>query len=137
MAAGLANVLPAPSVALVPRIEPYLVEVVVPFPLGFQNEAEALLSKTIADLLARPTLGEALATTPEPDEDSPRVATAAMVQSVARLVVQQAQELTAAAIVDMLTTPGKLRGMLPTEPPPDAGTPWLNKGLLAITPDAE
>jgi len=140
MAAGLANVLPAPSVAVVPRIEPYLVEVVLPFPLGSADQAVALAAAKVAELLAQPSLGAALATTPGVEEDSPRVATAAMVQAVARLVVEQAREIAAAAIVDVLTAPGKLKGMLPTEPPADDGVPWLNKGGLVVSgtnpPDA-
>lgn len=140
MAAGLANVLPAPSVAVVPRIEPYLVEVVVPFPLGSADQAVALAAQKVAELLAHPDLGEALASTPDVDEDSPRVATAAMVQAVARLIVEQAREIAQAAIVDIMTTPGKLAGMLPTEPPLDDLTPWLNKGGLTVSgmnpPDA-
>lgn len=139
-AAGLAPVLPAPSVAVVPRIEPYLVEVVVPFPLGSADEAVALAARTVAELLAQPDLGAAVAQTPGTDEDSPRVATAAMVQAVARGVVAQAHAIVRDAIRDLLTTPGRLAGLLPTEPPPEDLVPWLDRGALTITglnpPDA-
>lgn len=135
--AELALVLPAPSVAVVPRLEPYLVEVVIPFPLGSADEAVALAARMVAELLAQPDLGAALATTPGPDEDSPRVATAAMVQAVARHVVEQARAIAEAAaqaaIRDLLTTPGRLAGLLPTEPPAEDLVPWLDHGGLTVT----
>lgn len=137
MVAGLANALPAPSVAVVPRIEPYLIEVVLPFPLGAADQAVALAAEKVAELLAQPNLGAALVDAPSDlTDESPRAADTAFVQGVARLVVEQAREIAAAAIVDLVKTPGKLRGMLPTDLPPDAGTPWLNNGVLTVTPDA-
>ena len=127
---------PPPAVALAPRLEPHLVEVVVWYPFGAADEAVAAATAAVAERLAGPDLGPATAETPEADEDSPRVATAAMVQAVARLVAVEAERLAAEAVRALLTEPGRLRAMLPTEPPPEPGIPWLDGGVLAITPDA-
>ena len=137
MAAGLANTVVAPSVAVVPRIEPYLIEVVLPFPLGSADQAIAAAAEKVAELLAQPDLGAATVDAPaDLKDESQRVADTAFVQGVARLIVEQAEAFTLAAITDLMKTPRKLRRMLPTEPPPDAGTPWLDNGVLSITPDA-
>ncbi|WP_159392718.1 hypothetical protein [Methylobacterium sp. C1] len=135
MAASPMPALPA-VVAIAPRLEPHLVEVVVWYPFGAADEAVAAAAAKVAEVLAAPDLGAPTADTPDVDEDSPRVATAAMVQAVARLVIEEARKIAAAAVVDLMTKPGVMSGMLPTEPPPDAETPWLNKGGLAITPKA-
>jgi len=128
------------AVSIVPRFEPHLVEVVVWYPFGAADEAVAAAAAKVAELLAQTDLGAAFATSPDADDDSPRVATAAMVQAVARLVIERAEKSAAQiirkAIADLLTTPNTLRAFLPTEPPDQPGMPWLDKGVLAITPDA-
>ncbi len=125
--------LTVPGVDVLPRVEPYIVGVVLSYPLGAADQAVADAASKVAELLAQPDLGAALAVTPDDAEDSPRVATAAMVQAVARAVVEQARDLAAAAVHDLLTTPGRLRDMLPTEPPDRPGLPWLDRGGLVIT----
>ena len=127
---------PPPAVAIAPRLEPHLVEVVVWYPFGAADEAVADAAAAVAALLAQPNLGAATAETPGPDDESPRVATTAMVQAVARLVTAEARRIAAEAVRALMTEPGRLRGMLPTQPPPEPGTPWLDGGVLAITPEA-
>jgi|FEC22Drversion2_1045045.scaffolds.fasta_scaffold00216_50 hypothetical protein len=135
MAAGP---LPAPAsvVSIAPRIEPHVVEVAVWYPFGAADEAVAAAAEKVAELLAAPDLGTPLVDTPDVDDDSRQAANTAMVQAVARAVIAEAQNIAAAAVRDLITKPGALRGLLPTEPPPDPGVPWLNNGVLAFTPDA-
>lgn len=127
-------------IAIVPRLEPYLVEVVVWYPFGAADEAVTAAAATVEALLAQPDLGAALATSPPADDDSPRVATTEMVQAVVRQALAaagtDAARIVQAAIADLLTTPNTLRALLPTEPPDEAGRPWLDGGVLAITPEA-
>ena len=126
---------PPPAVALAPRLEPHLVEVVVWYPFGAADAAVAEAAAAVAALLAQPNLGAATAETPEAGDESPRVATTAMVQAVARLVTAEAREIAAEAVRALMTEPGRLRALLPTESPPEPGTPWLDGGVLAITPN--
>ncbi|MGU3417789.1 hypothetical protein [Methylobacterium sp. D54C] len=134
MVAGPSPV-PPQAVAVAASLEPHLVEVVVWYPFGAADEAVAAAAARVEALLAAPRLGAASAETPDTDDDGPRVATTAMVQAVARLVLDQARAIAAAALRDLMTEPGRLRALLPTAPPPDAATPWLDRGTVAITPD--
>ena len=138
--AAILNTMLSEAVAIVPRLEPCLVEVVVWYPFGAAAAAVAAAAAKVAELLARPDLGAAFAASPAADEDSARVATAAMVQAVARQVValaeKSAAQIVQKTIADLLTTPNTLRAFLPTEPPDRPGMPWLDRGGLAITPDA-
>lgn len=136
MASGLANVLADPSVGVVSVLEPRLVEVAVWFPFGASDEAVAAAAATVADLLARPDLGAALAESPDADDASRRVATAEMVQAVARAVTEAAREIAAAAILDVFTSPKKLRAMLPDTQPATPETPWRDGDTIAFTPPA-
>lgn len=142
MAASPIPGLPA-VVSIAPRLEPHLVEVVVWYPFGAADEAVAAAAAKVEELLAEPNLGAALVETPGFDDDSPRAASTAFAQELIRALrdelkayaVAQAEELAAAAVNDLITTPGKLRGLLPIELPSAPGVPWLNNGVLAFTPD--
>lgn len=136
MAASPIQGLPA-VVSIAPRLEPHLVEVMVWYPFGAADEAVAAAAAKVEELLARPDLGAVLVDAPSDlNDDSPRAADTAFVQAIARIVVEEAQNLANAAVSDLITKPGAMRSMLPTEPPATPGTPWLNKGVLAFTPDA-
>lgn len=80
----LASVAPTASVAVVPRLEPYLVEVVVLYPFGSADEAVAAAAQTVEALLNGPELGAATVATPPPGDDSPRAANTEFVQGELR-----------------------------------------------------
>lgn len=135
--ARFAETLPAPSVAVVPRLEPYLVEVILPFPLGSADQAVAEAAAAVAALLADAAFtGRPTAPTAEPDDASLQIANTAFVQAVARTVTQAARTIARDAIRDLFTKPGALKALLPTELPDRPELPWLDGGTLVITPSA-
>ncbi len=122
--------------AIVERYEPQVVEVVVHYPFGAADEAVAAAAATVQAPLDGPSLGAATADTPQADDDSPRVATTAMVQAVARAVLAETAPAVRRALAQLLTTPAELRALLPAAPPDTPDTPWLSRDALAVTPGA-
>ncbi|MEN3212223.1 hypothetical protein PUR23_19625 [Methylorubrum populi] len=119
----LPNVFAAPVLTTVPRYEPYLVEVVLPFPVGAADEAVAAAAAAVKDLLASADMtGEPRAPTPETDDRSRRLATTAFVHELVELTLKT-----------LLQTPGVLSGYLPKDAPAQDGLPYLSGGVVAIT----
>ncbi|EIZ83699.1 hypothetical protein WYO_3712 [Methylobacterium sp. GXF4] len=77
-------------------IEPYLVGIILPYPLGAADQVAAAAIEMVSHLLAQPNVGAALATSPDLNDDSPRVATSAMVQAVKRQILAEVQQMIAA-----------------------------------------
>lgn len=90
-----------PSVAVAPRFEPYVAEIVLSFPLGSADEAVKAAADTVAELLANAHLtGGPSADTPPVTDESTRIATTAFV----------------AAYYRELTAPLMLEAVIPNAP---------------------
>ncbi|MFB0491814.1 hypothetical protein ABIE45_004400 [Methylobacterium sp. OAE515] len=128
-----------------PGLQPCIVEVVVLQPLGSAEAAIQAARAEVARLLADVALtGVPTTPTPATDAESRQIANAAMVQAVARAVLERALEAVPAiaraqakaAIAELLTTPHVLTGLIAAAKPDTPETPYLSGGLLAVTPPA-
>lgn len=129
---------PRLSVSVRPRTEPYLVEVMVPFPTGLRDAAVTAAMEVVSAFLRGQTLDGFSVATQSPDDDSPAVANTEFVQLVARTFATEVKAYADAValiqIKDLLTQPKALSDILPTSLPDTPSTPWLNNGVLNITP---
>lgn len=124
------------NVSVFRQLQPNVFEVVVLYPFGVEDAAVQSAAEQVAQLLSQPYLGQARAETPEPDDNSDRVATAAFVQLVQAAVLAQVRAMVADAVAGVLQTPGALGGLVPKTIPDTPDTAWLDHGVLTVTPSA-
>lgn len=116
--------LPVPPVETAPRYEPYLVEVVVPFPIGAADDAIQAAMAAVEGYLAVGVdlLGTPTSTTPPTDDVSRRIATTEFVKA-----------LVAAEIKRLMQSPNALADLIPKDIPVANGVPYLSGGIVVIS----